>query len=360
MANLIITNRCNLECFYCYVDVFNPDRQHLNLQEKRVINRDNLIELVDTLYDRGCRLIVLLGGEPLMFKEIGEIIRHIKSKKMVTAMDSIARTLEEDGDDVLAVVLQNPNFFGLIEPMENAGKLLGCGQEGTEKPPDRPLLISIVDPISLGVLKDPGAYGADIAIGDGQQLGNSPNLGGPTFGFFTTLQKHVRKVPGRIVGETVDSDGRRGYVLTFQTREQHIRRERATSNICTNQGLCSLRGAMYLAFLGSHGIRKVAEASTRLAHYAHGVLTGLEGVEAVSSATFFQEFALKLPVDADTVYRALAERNIGGGLPLARFFPGRDQEMLFAFTELVTKKDIDHLGDELGRVLSEELREAKA
>ena len=278
----------------------------------------------------------------------------------LTAMDSIARTLEEDGDDVLAVVLQNPNFFGLLEPMENAGKLLGCGQEGAEKPPDRPLLISIVDPISLGVLKDPGAYGADIAIGDGQQLGNSPNLGGPTFGFFTTLQKHVRKVPGRIVGETVDSDGRRGYVLTFQTREQHIRRERATSNICTNQGLCSLRGAMYLAFLGSHGIRKVAEASTRLAHYAHGVLTGLEGVEAVSSATFFQEFALKLPVDADAVYRALAERNIGGGLPLARFFPGRNQEMLFAFTELVTKKDIDHLGDELGRVLSEELREAKA
>ena len=286
--------------------------------------------------------------------------RTVGLENDLTDMESIARALEEEGDDVLAVVIQNPNFFGLIEPMENAGSLLGCLQEDDENQVDRPLLISIVDPISLGILKDPGAYGADIVIGDGQQLGNPPNLGGPTFGFFTTLKKHVRKVPGRIVGETVDRDGRRGYVLTFQTREQHIRRERATSNICTNQGLCSLRGAMYLAFLGPRGIRKVAEASARLAHYAHGVLTEIDGVEAVSTAAFFQEFALKLPVDAQVAYRTLAERNIGGGLPLARFFPDRSEEMLFAFTELVTKKDIDHLGEELGKVLSKELREAEA
>ncbi|MFP6632299.1 MAG: aminomethyl-transferring glycine dehydrogenase subunit GcvPA [Planctomycetota bacterium] len=279
----------------------------------------------------------------------------------LTALDSVARSLEENGDDVLAVVLQNPNFFGLIEPMENAGSLLGCGRGEDDAPRrDRPLLISIVDPISLGILKDPGAYGADIAIGDGQQLGNPPNLGGPTFGFFTTLQEHVRKVPGRIVGETVDSDGKRGYVLTFQTREQHIRRERATSNICTNQGLCSLRGAMYMAFLGPEGIRKVAETSARLANYAHGVLTKIEGVEATSTAAFFQEFSLRLPAKAETVYRTLAERNIGGGLPLGRYFPGREDEMLFAFTELSTKEDIDTLAAELGLVFSKDLREANA
>ena len=279
----------------------------------------------------------------------------------LTEMDSIARTLEQDGDDILAVVLQNPNFFGVIEPMDNIGNLLGCGQrEGDGPERDRPLLISIVDPISLGVLKDPGCYGADIAIGDGQQLGNYPNLGGPTFGFFTTLQKHVRKVPGRIVGETVDSDGKRGYVLTFQTREQHIRRERATSNICTNQGLCSLRGAMYMAFLGPDGIRKVAEASARLAHYAHGLLMKIDGIEATSTAPFFQEFALELPADAETVYRVLGERNIGGGLPLGRYYPGRENEMLFAFTELTTKKDIDTLAETLSLVFSNDLKEAKA
>ena len=287
-------------------------------------------------------------------------VRTIALEKDLTSMEAIARELEEDGDDVLAVVLQNPNFFGRIEPMENAGDLLGSTQAGEEGSPDRPLLISIVDPISLGLLRDPGAYGADIAIGDGQQLGNPANLGGPTFGFFTTLAKHVRKVPGRIVGETVDSDGKRGYVLTFQTREQHIRRERATSNICTNQGLCSLRGAMYLAFLGPTGIREVAEASTRLAHYAHGVLTSIEGVEQVSDAAFFQEFALKLPASAEAVYSSLAGRGIGGGLPLGRFFPAREKEMLFAFTELNTKQEIDLLGRELTRVVTGELREAKA
>ncbi len=287
-------------------------------------------------------------------------VRTIALENDLTSMEVIARELEEDGDDVLAVVLQNPNFFGLIEPMENAGNLLGSSQGDQESAADRPLLISIVDPISLGLLKDPGAYGADIAIGDGQQLGNPPNLGGPTFGFFTTLAKHVRKVPGRIVGETVDSDGKRGYVLTFQTREQHIRRERATSNICTNQGLCSLRGAMYLAFLGPAGIREVAEASTRLAHYAHGVLTAIEGVEPVSDAAFFQEFSLALPTSAEAVYSSLAERGIGAGLPLGRLFPAREKEMLFAFTELNTKKEIDLLGQELTRVVTEELREAKA
>ena len=287
--------------------------------------------------------------------------RTIGLENDLTSMESIARALEEGGDDVLAVVLQNPNFFGLIEPMENAGNLLGCIQKkDAPSQGDRPLLISIVDPISLGLLRDPGTYGADIAIGDGQQLGNPPDLGGPTFGFFTTLAKHVRKVPGRIVGETVDSDGKRGYVLTFQTREQHIRRERATSNICTNQGLCSLRGAMYMALLGPGGISKVAAASTRLAHYAHGILTGIEGVEAASSASFFQEFALELPVSADAVYKSLAARGIGAGLPLGRFFPARDKEMLFAFTEMTTKKDIDLLGEALKRVVSEELREAKA
>jgi glycine dehydrogenase subunit 1 len=263
----------------------------------------------------------------------------------VTSLQTLSRTL---GEETVAVAIQSPNFFGSIEDgaaiqklIEAAGRVKGDG-EG-----EKPFFIAAVDPISLGVLSPPGSYGVDVALGDGQQLGNYPAYGGPTFGFFTTKMAHVRKVPGRIVGETRDRDGRRGYVLTFQTREQHIRRERATSNICTNQGLCSLRGAMYLAFLGEAGLREVAETSTRKAHHAFAKLTSIPGVEPVSAAPFFGEFPLRLPLPAEEAYHLLDEQGIGGGLPLGRFFPERGNEMLFAFTEMTAMEDIAKLAESL-------------
>ena len=253
----------------------------------------------------------------------------------VTSPRSLEAALRED---TLAFAFQTPNFFGSIEDGRAIEKVLGA--RGADA---RPLLIAVANPIALGVLEPPGRQGADIVVGDGQQLGNYPSYGGPTFGFFATRMAHVRKVPGRIVGETRDVDGKRGYVLTFQTREQHIRRERATSNICTNQGLCSLRGAMYLSFLGETGLREVATVSARRAHGAFARLTAIPGIEKVWDAPFLDEFPLRLPVPAEEAYRFLEQRGIGGGLPLVRYFPERDDQMLFAFTEMATPKDVDAL-----------------
>jgi glycine dehydrogenase subunit 1 len=249
-------------------------------------------------------------------------------------------------DDTLAVVIQNPNFFGSIEDGKAIQEVLSrkCGQGG------RPFFIAVVDPVSLGVLAPPGDYGADVAVGDGQGLGNYPAYGGPTLGFFATRMEPVRKLPGRIVGETRDREGKRGYVLTFQTREQHIRRERATSNICTNQGLCSLRAAMYLTCLGEEGFREAAEASTRKAHHAFARLKAIPGMKTVSSAPFYAEFPLRLPLDAETAYSLLLERGIRGGLPLGRYFPEKTQEMLFACTEMTRLEDISRLEEALAGI----------
>ena len=266
----------------------------------------------------------------------------------VTPWRRVAEEIDKAGASaVAAVVLQTPNFFGCIEDAPAFGKgLAPLPEEG------RPLLIAVVDPVSLGVLAAPGSYGADVAVGDGQGLGNYPAYGGPTFGFFTTRMSHVRKVPGRIVGETKDRDGRRGYVLTFQTREQHIRRERATSNICTNQGLLSLRGAMYLSFLGETGLRQVAESCARRARHAFEQLTKIPGVETLTPGPFFCEFPLRLPAPAEEVYDELGRRGVIGGFPLGRVFPDRSREMLFACTELTTAGAIAKLETELRAILS--------
>jgi glycine dehydrogenase subunit 1 len=262
------------------------------------------------------------------------------------------RSKLEEADDVFAVVIQSPNFFGSIEDGRAIGEAAGALPGAGASPKGRPLLIASVEPISLALLEPPGAWGADAAVGDGQGLGNDPAYGGPSFGFFATRKAHVRKVPGRIVGETRDRDGRRGYVLTFQTREQHIRRERATSNICTNQGLLCLRGAMYLSLLGETGLARVAERSVRAAHLAHRRLTSLPGVRPVFTAPFFHEFALSLPRPAVEVYRALAQRGIAGGLPLDRYFPERSREMLFACTEMTAVEDIGRLEEAMKEILS--------
>jgi glycine dehydrogenase subunit 1 len=198
-----------------------------------------------------------------------------------SALDDLTALLDQD---TACLIIQTPNFFGEIEDLEElAAKVHAV----------KALLVVVADPVSLGLLKPPGDYGADIVVGEGQALGNGLNYGGPYLGFFACRQKHVRKSAGRLVGQTVDADGKRGFVLTLSTREQHIRRERATSNICTNQALCALAAAIHLAALGPKGLRQLAELCYHKAHYAAGRIDDLDSYQVVGDKPFFKEFVVR-------------------------------------------------------------------
>ncbi|MGI6566101.1 MAG: aminomethyl-transferring glycine dehydrogenase subunit GcvPA [Firmicutes bacterium] len=241
------------------------------------------------------------------------------------------------GKDTAAVLIQQPNFFGLLEPVNEIGALL-------EQAPT--LFVACVNPISLGILQAPAAYGADIAVGDGQPLGNPPAFGGPSFGFMAAREKYIRRMPGRIVGETRDENGSRGFVLTLQTREQHIRRQRATSNICTNAAHSSLIGAIYLALLGKEGLKEVAVQCAQKAHYTAEQIAALPGWELLFEGPYYHEFAVKAPVPWSKVNEALLNEGIIGGLPLGRMYPHRPEwqdAILFCVTEARTVGEIQHL-----------------
>ncbi len=241
------------------------------------------------------------------------------------------------GKDTAAVLIQQPNFFGLLEPVDEIGALL-------EDVPT--LFAACVDPISLGILKAPAAYGADIVVGDGQPLGNPPAFGGPSFGFMAVKEKYIRRMPGRIVGETRDEAGNRGFVLTLQTREQHIRRHRATSNICTNAAHSSLIGTVYLAMLGKQGLREVAVQCAQKAHYTAEQIAALPGWELLFEGPYYHEFAVKAPVPWTKVNAVLLAEGIIGGLPLAKMYPDRpewENAILFCVTEARTADEIQHL-----------------
>ncbi|ADV63256.1 glycine dehydrogenase (decarboxylating) alpha subunit [Isosphaera pallida ATCC 43644] len=249
-------------------------------------------------------------------------------------------TLEQAIDETTAaVVFQQPNIFGGLEPI--ADLIAIARAKGA-------LAIVSVDPISLGLLKKPGDYGADIVVGEGQGLGNHLNFGGPLLGILTCREAFVRKMPGRIVGQTTDHHGKRCWVLTLQTREQHIRREKATSNICTNQGLLALRSSIYLALLGPRGLRQVAEVSTRRAHLAAEKLTAIPGLSlAFPDLPFFKEFVLKVdPATGKTARQVLDLVNaqgFHGGLALDRWFPEMTDALMVAVTEKRTSAEIDRL-----------------
>jgi len=256
--------------------------------------------------------------------------------------------LEDNIDDsVAAVVVQHPNFFGCLEPVEAisaAAHRVGA------------LLIAVVNPISLGVLKPPGEYEADIAVGDGQPLGIPMSFGGPTFGLFTCRREFARYLPGRVVGATVDQEGNRGFVLTLQTREQHIRREKATSNICTSQQLMALAATVYLCAMGPNGLRQVAMLSCRKAHYLCQQITSLEGFERCFGGHFFNEFAVRCPVPVGEVNRALRGGGIIGGYDLSRDFPELPRTMLLAVTEKRSRAEMDRLVEQLTRLSAKEER----
>ena len=230
------------------------------------------------------------------------------------------------------VVVQHPNFFGHLENVFDIESVVHGG---------RAHFIVSVHPISLGVFAPPGEYGADIVTGDGQVLGNSLSYGGPYLGIFSVKKELVRKMPGRLIGETVDSAGRRGFVMTLQTREQHIRRERATSNICTNQALNALAATVYLALLGRQGIREVAEQCLYRSHYLAERINGLPGFALKYSAPFFNEFVVRCPVPAQKILHALKKEGILAGLDLGRFDPQRGKELLVAVTEKRSREEMD-------------------
>ena len=244
-------------------------------------------------------------------------------------------------DDVACVIVQHPNAYGLLEPVRD---LFGAAHAGGAR------AIEIFDPMSLGVLAPPGEVRADIAVAEGQSLGNHLNYGGPYLGIIATRLDDVRRLPGRIVGETVDVDGRTGYVLTLQAREQHIRREKATSNICTNQTLMAIAATVYLAWLGPQGLVELGERCAAKARYAADRLCDVSGVDPLfGDAPFFKEFALRLPRPAAGVVDALIDRGFLGGIPLS---DADGHALLVAVTERRTREEIDAFALALKEVLS--------
>jgi glycine dehydrogenase subunit 1 len=249
------------------------------------------------------------------------------------------------GEDVACVVVQNPGFFGQLTDYSALAQ--ACHAAGAL------LVVAVTDPVALGLVAPPGEMGADIVVCEGQSLGVGLSFGGPGLGLFATREKFVRQMPGRLCGQTVDAEGRRGFVLTLSTREQHIRREKATSNICTNSGLCALAFTIHLSLLGEAGFVRLAELNHANAVTLADKLAKVNGVKIVPK-TFFHEFAVTLPKPAAEVVEALARRGILGGVPASRFYPDYPElaeVMLVACTETNTPEDMDALVQGLSEVL---------
>jgi len=246
-----------------------------------------------------------------------------------TDLDALARMCTPD---VAALVVQHPNFFGNLEPVRRAAEIVH--KAGA-------LLVVSADPISLGALEPPGTYGADIAVGEGQPLGIPLSFGGPNLGMMSAKKKLIRNLPGRIVARTVDTEGKPGFVLALQTREQHIRRERATSNICTNQALCALAANVYLATMGKTGIAEVARQCMAKAHYLARGIADVPGFDTETSGPFFKEFVVRTPVPACDVVEAGVKRGLLAGIALDRFNPEWKNRLLVAVTEKRTKAEMD-------------------
>jgi len=260
----------------------------------------------------------------------------------VTDPDELAAAVDQETS---AVFLAQPNFLGAVEDLES---LVAIAK------PSGALLVCSCDPLTLGLLKPPGELGFDIAVGEGQTLGNRLDFGGPSFGFFAASQEHLRRMPGRIVGETTDVDGRRGFVLTLQTREQHIRREKATSNICTAQALNALAGVIYLSWLGRRGIVELCELMVQRTAYARDRLTVLEGVTALHSQPVVREFAVALDVPVEPVIERCVAAGVNPGYPLGGDYPEYPNGLLVAITEQRSRVDIDRLVDVLGAAVAQE------
>jgi glycine dehydrogenase subunit 1 len=265
--------------------------------------------------------------------QLGPRLLTIESANGRLESETVSRAVN---DQTAAVIFQYPNFFGQLEDVKaivKAARSAGA------------VAIAIVDPLSLGLLSRPSDYGADIAVAEGQSLGNPLSFGGPYLGIMACREDFVRKIPGRIVGQTTDRHGKRCWVLTLQTREQHIRREKATSNICTNQGLLALRASIYLSVMGPGGLRQAAELSTRKAHYAASELASVPGISLAYHGPFFKEFVIRTTVPPARLLAELRDLGYHGGIPLATWYPDLADGILVAVTEKRTRAEIDGLVD---------------
>ncbi len=268
------------------------------------------------------------------------VIQELPTINGVTDLEALGKAVR---DDVACVIAQHPNVFGCLEPMAQVGAL--AHRVGG-------LLVASVYPISLGLLQPPGSYGADIAVAEGRCLGSPVTYGGPGLGLFATTAALLRRIPGRLAGCTVDQAGRRGYTLTLQTREQHIRREKATSNICTNEGWLALRATIFLSLLGPQGIKELAGLNCEKAHDARQRLLEVPWIAPAFDQPFFNEFTLQFqsPKTAEAVNRALSRSGVVGGLPLAGWYPTMADASLWCVTELVSRKAVDRTVELLKRL----------
>jgi glycine dehydrogenase subunit 1 len=249
-------------------------------------------------------------------------------------------------DDVAAVVVQSPNFFGAIEPVASLADIVHAS--------GALLVVTITEGVSLGLLRPPAE--ADIVAMEGQSFGLAPSYGGPFVGVLASRDKFVRQMPGRLAGQTIDTEGRRGFVLTLATREQHIRREKATSNICTNQALCALAATVHLTLLGKEGLREMAHQNLSKAQFALSELTKIPGVKRRFAAPFFNEFTIELPRSARIVNGELLRDKIVGPLPLGPSYPELTKNALVCVTETTTRADIEKLAAAVRRALEQPLQ----
>jgi glycine dehydrogenase subunit 1 len=295
--------------------------------------------LMACAYSRKGEIIVSAGVNP-QARRILKTYAHAQNLKVVEVetkegVTDAERLNELISDETAAVIVQNPNFFGLLEDLKTLGEIAHKGKKVS--------MIASVNPISLALLKKPGELGVDVVVGEGQPLGIPLQFGGPYLGFMAVKKDYMRKLPGRIAGETTDLDGKRSYVLTLSAREQHIRREKATSNICSNQGLNVLAATVYMVTMGKEGLREAANQCVQKAHYAFNELTESGKYRPLFDKPFFMEFALTSDVDADKINKALLEEKIIGGYDLGRDYPQYKNAVLYAVTEKRTKEEIDKL-----------------
>jgi glycine dehydrogenase subunit 1 len=283
---------------------------------------------------------------PFVHPEYREVVRTYTQGMDLSIVgdEEAARPMDLLDEDAACLVVQYPDFLGRFEDLTGAAEAVHDAGA---------LLIVVADPVALGLLKPPGEFGADIVVGEGQGLGIGINFGGPYLGFFAVRRKYVRKIAGRLVGQTVDAEGERGFVLTLSTREQHIRRERATSNICTNQGLMALAAAVYMAALGRCGMRQVAELCYHKAHYAADRIDQLQGFTVLRDRPFFKEFAVRCPRPVREINDELLKRwAVIGGYDLGQSYPDLENHMLICVTEMNPRQEIDLLVETLEEVTS--------
>ena len=285
------------------------------------------------------RLVLLPEGLHPEYRAVLETYLSAFDVRLATYAGNPAAVAESSADsgELAALVSCYPDFFGRVPNLSGAAEAVHAAGG---------LFIVAADPIMLGLFKSPGAWGADVVTAEGQSLGNDLSYGGPYLGVMATTNALVRRLPGRIVGEARDAQGRRGFVLTLVAREQHIRREKAVSNICSNQGLATLRACIYLAVMGKTGLRRAAELCWHRSHYAARRIAALPGF-SVSEGTFFKEFVVRTPIEAEPLAERLYARRIVPGLPLSRYFPDRKNELLVCVTETASRADIDDLVETL-------------